>query len=78
MQEGPSEEEDLPEVQWLKGRRPTLTQPASVQKTGSHAEVDDTSEQAASSSKRSDTTQYRWVYLYTASLPSLQTDLLEL
>ena len=51
MQEGPSEEEDLTEVQWLKGRRPTPTHPASVQTTGSHAEVDDTPEQAASSSK---------------------------
>ena len=25
--QGPSGEEDLPEVQWLKGKRPTTTQP---------------------------------------------------
>ena len=74
MQEGPSGEEDLPEIRCLKGR-PTPTQAASMR---SHAEVvivDDVSEPAASS-RWSDTTQYRWVYLYTASLPLLQTDYL--
>ena len=71
MQEGPSGEDDLPEVDCLKGKRPTPTQ---AQKSGCHADVvvvDDTSEPAASSSKWGDTTQYRLVYLYTASLPSL-------
>ena len=74
MQEGASREEDLPEIRCLKGR-PTSTQAASMR---SHAEVvivDDVSE-PATSSRWSDTTQYRWVYLYTASLPSLQTDYL--
>ena len=69
MQEGPSGEDDLPEVQCLKGKRPTPTQ---LQKSGSHAEVvvvDDVSEPAASSSKWSSTGWYTSTLLY--SLPSL-------